>query len=173
MSGHSTRGWGPQTLGGRIAAILLSGLALAYALSLASIMRERQGLADTMMRAYVARDLASSVAVLDRLPAAERAHWLEPLSRPNYRLTLGPEAKAAAAPGAEPSATVVGLADELRQRLGPGRVQGLVAEGERGTVFRLSLVDGTPLAVHLAAPMRGVSMANALLLAWGTMRRIM
>ena len=164
MNAIRQRAWWPRTLGGRIAAILLGGLALAYALSLASIMRERQGLADTMMRAYVARDLASSVGVLDRLPAAERAHWLEPLSRPNYRLTLGPEPAFASVPGIEPSATAVGLADELRQRLGPGRVQGLAAEGERGAVFRLSLADGTPLAVHLAAPMRGVSVANAALL---------
>ena len=164
MSAGRSRAWWPRTLGGRIAVILLGGLALAYGLSLASIMRERQGLADTMMRAYVARDLASSVGVLDRLPAAERAHWLEPLSRPNYRLTLGQEAEAAASPGVELSATVVGLAAELEQRLGPGRVQSLAAEGERGAVFRLSLADGTPLAVHLAAPMRGVSAANASLL---------
>lgn len=164
MSAAGRRTLWPRTLGGRIAAILLGGLVLAYGLSLASIMRERQGLADTMMRAYVARDLASSVGVLDRLPAAERADWLEPLSRPNYRLTLGLAPEAASAPGVEPSATAVGLADELRQRLGPGRVQGLAAEGERGAVFRLHLADGTPLVVHLAAPMRGVSPANALLL---------
>lgn len=164
MSAHDPQAWWPRTLGGRIAAILLGGLALAYGLSLASIMRERQGLADTMMRAYVARDLASSVDVLDRLPAAERGDWLEPLSRPNYRLTLGREAEVATAPGVEPTAAALGLADELRHRLGHGRVLGLAAEGERGAVFRLSLADGTPLAVHLAAPMRGVSVANAILL---------
>jgi signal transduction histidine kinase len=158
------RSWWPRTLGWRIALILLGGLALAYGLSLASIMRERQGLADTMMRAYVARDLASSVGVLDRLPAAERATWLEPLSRPNYRLALNDEADVAAPPGAEPSAIVQALAVDLRQRLGDSRVRGLAPEGERGALIRLRLTDGTPLAVHLAAPMRGVNAANAALL---------
>lgn len=157
------RGWWPGTLAWRIALILLGGLALAYGLSLASIMRERQGLADTMMRAYVAHDLASSVGVLDRLPAAERGAWLKTLSRPNYRLALGNDA-AAAAPGAEPPAIALALALELRQRLGEARVQGVQPEGERGTVFRLRLADGTPLSVHLAPPMRGVSLANAALL---------
>lgn len=155
----------PGTLGWRIALILLGGLALAYGLSLASIMRERQGLADAMMRAYVARDLASSVGVLERLPLAERAAWLEPLSRPNYRLVLGEdEPVAAAAPGTEPTAIARALALALRERLGDARVQGVRAEGERGAVFRLRLADGTPLAVHLAPPMQGVSTANAALL---------
>ena len=158
------RAWWPRTLGWRIALILLGGLALAYGLSLASIMRERQGLADTMMRAYVARDLASSVGVLDRLPAAERATWLAPLSRPNYRLALNDEADMAAAPGAEPSAIAQALVADLRQRLGDSRVRGLAPEGERGALIRLRLADGTPLAVHLAAPMRGVNAANAALL---------
>lgn len=156
--------WWPRTLAGRIAAILLGGLALAYALSLLSIMRERQGLADTMMRTYVARDLASSVGVLDRLPAAERKDWLEPLSRPNYRLALGDEPAAAAAPGAEPTPAAQALAVDLRERLGQGRVLGVEAEGERGAMFRLRLADGVLLAVHLGAPMRGVSAANAALL---------
>ncbi|RRS02717.1 HAMP domain-containing protein [Aquabacterium soli] len=160
---QARRGWWPRTLGWRIALILLGGLVLAYALSLASIMRERQGLADTMMHAYVARDLASSVGVLDRLPAAERAAWLEPLSRPNYRLALRDEA-AVVPPGTEPTAMAQALALELRQRLGDGRVQGLVPEGDRGAVIRMRLADGTPLTVHLAAPMRGVSAANAALL---------
>lgn len=161
---RARRGWWPATLGWRIALILLGGLALAYGLSLASIMRERQGLADTMMRAYVARDLASSVGVLDRLPAAERGAWLEPLSRPNYRLALGDDAAAAVAPGVEPPAIAQALALALRQRLGEARVQGVQPEGERGAVFRLRLADGTPLSVHLAPPMRGVSLANAALL---------
>jgi signal transduction histidine kinase len=139
-------------------------LALAYGLSLASIMRERQGVADTMMRAYVARDLASSVGVLDRLPVAERATWLAPLSRPNYRLALGDELDVAAAPGAEPSAIALALAADLRQRLDDSRVRGLAPEGERGALIRLRLADGTPLAVHLAPPMRGVNAANAALL---------
>jgi signal transduction histidine kinase len=161
---QAPRAWWPRTLGWRIALILLGGLALAYGLSLASIMRERQGLADTMMRAYVARDLASSVGVLDRLPVGERAIWLEPLSRPNYRLALGDEADMAAAPGAEPSAIAQALAADLRQRLGAARVRGLVPEGERGALIRLRLADGTPLTVHLAPPMRGVNAANAALL---------
>ncbi|HIV70213.1 MAG TPA: HAMP domain-containing protein [Candidatus Aquabacterium excrementipullorum] len=161
---QSRRGWWPSTLGWRIALILLGGLALAYGLSLASIMRERQGLADTMMRAYVARDLASSVGVLDRLPVAERVAWLAPLSRPNYRLALGDEPAAAVASGVEPSAMAQGLAVELRQRLGDSRVQAVQPEGERGAVFRLKLADGTPLSVHLAPPLRGVSLANAALL---------
>ena len=44
----------------------------------------------TVMLGTLESDLATSIAVLDRLPANERPDWLDRLSRGNYRLVLGP-----------------------------------------------------------------------------------
>jgi signal transduction histidine kinase len=42
-----------------------------------------------LMMNNVERDIASSISLLDRLPASERAGWLERLQRRNYRFELG------------------------------------------------------------------------------------
>jgi signal transduction histidine kinase len=80
----------PGSLFGRLILILLSGLTLAHGLSLALIVYERTEAARAVMFYYVGRDVASSVALLERLPAAERPLWLERLARANYRYVLGP-----------------------------------------------------------------------------------
>jgi len=152
------RGWW-SSLSGQIAALLVAGLALACGLSWWSAMRERAAMADAMMLAYVSRDVGASLAVLDRLPAAERADWLERLSRPNYRFRL--EAPPASASGVDaPQA----LAAALAAQLGPARVQTVspAPEGAGSTVFALRLADGTPLTLWLQPPVRGLR-AEALL----------
>jgi signal transduction histidine kinase len=149
----------PRSLFGRVAAVLLAGLAAAYAVSLWSVMRERQALTDSMMRGYVVRDVASSVAVLDRVPAAERAQWLQKLARPNYRFEVGAvEAVGAPAPFAE------GLRDALVAQLGARRVAdaGLAADGS--ALLHLRLDDGSALTLVARPPSRGVSAETAALL---------
>lgn len=152
----------PRSLFGRVAAILLAGLTAAYALSFWSVMRERADLAESMMLAYVGRDVVSSVAMLDRLPAAERAAWLRKLQRPNYRFTLDEPALRQRADAAGIAQT---LAASLNAELGPGRVLGVGVEDPARTVFSLRLADGTPLTLHLMTPRKMVSTTTALLLA--------
>ena len=143
----------PRSLQGRVAAILLAGIGVAYGLSLWSAMRARTQMADALMLEYVGRDVASSVALLDRLPAAERAEWLTRLARPNYHFLLeAPTAASAEAP-APLSAT---LASRLAERLGSGRVQTVSAAGPDGTAFALRLNDGTPLTLLLQPPARSL-----------------
>jgi signal transduction histidine kinase len=152
-----TRGW-PASLSGRVAAILLAGLALAYGLSWWSAMRERAAMADAMMLAYVSRDVAASLALLDRLPPAERAGWLDRLGRPNYhfRLETAPSA-ASAAPHA--------LAAALAAQLGAARAQAVGAGPDAADAVALRLADGTPLTLWLQPPSRSLrpeSLATAL-----------
>ena len=80
----------PRTLFVRLALILSLGLALAHALSYVLIMSERREAAVGLMLGYLEQDVASSVALLDRLPAAERAAWLPRLARRTYSFSLGP-----------------------------------------------------------------------------------
>ena len=152
----------PSSLFGRVAAILLAGLMAAYALSYWSVMRERADLAESMMLAYVGRDVVSSVAMLDRLPASERAAWLRKLQRPNYRFTLDGQPLT---PQTDAVGVARSLAASLNAELGPGRLLGVGVEDPSRTVFSLRLADGAPLTLHLMTPRKMVSTGTALLLA--------
>jgi hypothetical protein len=80
MSVHSLLRW-PRTLFARLALILFVGLALAQTLSFWLTMTERDQSMTNVMMGYIEREVASSVALLDHLPAAERADWLPRLTR--------------------------------------------------------------------------------------------
>jgi len=79
----------PRTLFMRLALILALGLLAAHALSYVLIMSERREATVGLMLGYLEQDVASSVALLDRLPAAERAAWLPRLERRTYSFALG------------------------------------------------------------------------------------
>jgi signal transduction histidine kinase len=147
--------WLPRSLFGRIALVLLAGLVVAHVLTFWWIVRSRSELSEAMMQAYVGRDVASSVAILDRVPPEERASWLARLARHNYRYELallpgGTPLAAGRAPQID--AIVAGVASEL----GAARVQGLFAgpvrDGVRELWLRLRLADGAPLTLVLAVP---------------------
>lgn len=75
MTGSRSRGpWSlpSRSLFGRVAAILFFGLAAAHVLTLGLVLEERGQASLKMMIAYLAKDVATSVAILDRVPAAER-----------------------------------------------------------------------------------------------------
>ena len=80
----------PRSLLSRLLVIVLAGLLLANTLSLTLVMVERMHSARTVMLGNLENDVATSVAILDRLPAQERAAWLPRLERGNYRYILGP-----------------------------------------------------------------------------------
>ncbi|WP_160287387.1 sensor histidine kinase [Pseudomonas knackmussii] len=78
----------PRTLAARLALIFLGGLLLAYGLSFSSQFYERYQTGRSIMLGNLETDVGTAVALLDRLPASERAAWLPLLDRPNYRYRL-------------------------------------------------------------------------------------
>jgi hypothetical protein len=146
----------PRSLFGRIALILFAGLAAAHVLSFALVMYERAQAGTAMMAAYVVRDVAGSIAILERAPKNERADWLKLLDRPNYRYALEGGAAGSVAPAqADVVLTMLG------ERLGPQYP--VTASRPPGATEPLQLAlhtklqDGTPLTVELLPPRMSVS----------------
>jgi signal transduction histidine kinase len=142
----------PRTLSGRLTLILLAGLLLAHGLTFWVVLVERGLAMRSMMGDYLARDLASSVAILDRLPAAERAAWLPRLERRNYRFALPAAADTSA--GEPPPAWVGEVAQQVALLTDPSRaVRAVQSSSQPDSVhLQLALADGSPLSVHLDAP---------------------
>jgi len=82
--------WWPHSLFGRLTLILVCGLVLAHGLSYGLILYQQGQASKTSMLYSLGKDVASSVAILERVPAAERLFWLDKLERRNYRFLLGP-----------------------------------------------------------------------------------
>ena len=80
-------GW-PRTLASQLSLIFLISLVCAHGLSFSAQFYERYISARTVMLGNLENDVATSVAILDRLPANERASWLPRLDRQNYRYLL-------------------------------------------------------------------------------------
>ncbi|MEM5327991.1 ATP-binding protein [Paraburkholderia sp. JHI2823] len=140
----------PRTLFARLALILCVGLALAQVLSFTLTVTERDDATATMMTAYIAREVAISVALLDHLPAAEREAWLPQLARRSYFFILGP-----GTPGEPPeahrsksvaSAIASGLGDKY-----PLTSSAVPGNGERLQIH-LRLSDGSPLTIDYRPP---------------------
>jgi signal transduction histidine kinase len=147
----------PHTLYGRLMLILLAGLVVAEVLTFVLVFAERGLVMRGMMVPYLAADVASSVAMLDRLPAPEREGWLPRLQRANYRLRLG-----VAPAGAQSTAdNDRALATDVTQALSQALSQPVhAAHGTATGVamhLALHLQDGTPVTVDLAEPRLRVS----------------
>jgi signal transduction histidine kinase len=149
----------PRSLFGRVAMILFGALALAHGLTYLAILRERGDLAQNMMLAYLGRDVASAVAILDRVPAAERAQWLPRLERQNYRYALREAAQSTALAGELPRQ----LSQVVAAQVGAQRV-GTMTLAAEGWQLPLRLADGSPLTLSLHPPQRGVSRGTLWLL---------
>ena len=137
----------PRTLFVRLVLILSLGLALAHALSYVLIMSERREATVGLMIGYLEQDVASSVALLDRLPAAERAAWLPRLERRTYTFSLG-----AGDPGRAPdSAHSRRIADAFMDAIGKQyQVTAYAAPGHPDRVqAHVILSDGTPLTIDM------------------------
>ncbi|ULR45763.1 ATP-binding protein [Rhizobium sp. K102] len=142
----------PRTLRSRIFLILLIGLAFAYGLSFSVLYMERYMSAKAVMLGTLENDVATSIAVLDRLPAAERGDLVDWLSRGNYRFELGPGLAGvpdASSKGREIAGKIeaaVGHRFPIRIERIPGEVNRLQAH--------LTLSDGSPLTIDVTP--RGV-----------------
>jgi signal transduction histidine kinase len=144
--------WWPRTLRARLFLILFAGLLVAYGLSFSILAAERYMSAKAIMLGTLESDLATSIAVIDRLPAQERPEWLDRLSRGNYRLVLGtgdPGVEDTSGRGAE-------IAERIEDAAGhkyPLRVEAIPGEGRR-LQAHLTLSDGEPLTIDVTP--RGV-----------------
>ena len=137
----------PRSLLSRLLIIVLGGLLLANASTLVSLMIERMSSAKTVMLGNLEYDVATSVAILDRLPAAERPQWLAKLARGNYQYQLSP-----GEPGPYPSSwRARDAVRSLQETLG-GRYQMSIhaIPGPREHIqVHLTLHDGAPLTLDL------------------------
>jgi signal transduction histidine kinase len=137
----------PRTLFARLALILCVGLVLAQTLSFWVTMTERDRATRHMMMGSIEQDVSSSVALLDRLSAAERPEWLARLERRNYMFVLGPGV-AGAPPDAKLSEMVAAsIADGIGKRY-PLTANAVPGDRERFQVH-LQLSDGNPLTIDV------------------------
>jgi signal transduction histidine kinase len=142
----------PRTLRARLFIILLAGLALAHAMSFAVLFSERYLAARSVMFSTLENDVATSIAILDRLPAAERSAWLDRLARGSYRFVLGPGLPGN--PVLEPDDAEV--ASKIQAAIGakyPIEVQSIPGAA-RHLQAHLRLGDGEPLTIDVTP--RGV-----------------
>ncbi|WP_245983095.1 sensor histidine kinase [Trinickia fusca] len=140
------RPW-PRSLRSRLFLILLVGLVIAYGLSFAVLFSERYMSAREVMLDTLETDVATSIAILDRVPAAERPQWLPRVNRGNYRYILGP-----GSPGV-PEMTPRGkaIADRITQASGgrfPVEVEAIPGGGKQ-VQAHLTLSDGSPLTIDV------------------------
>ncbi|WP_075293119.1 ATP-binding protein [Pararhizobium arenae] len=152
MSRYSLSRWWPNTLRSRLFLILFAGLAVAYGLSFSILFAERYMSAKAIMLGTLESDLATSIAVIDRLPAEERPDWLDRLSRGSYRLVLGPGL--AGVP--DLSGRGKEIADRIEEAAGykfAVRVEAIPSDGNR-LQGHLTLSDGSPLTIDVTP--RGV-----------------
>lgn len=144
----STRRWHwPHTLGSRLFLILLTGLIVAHLMSIAVLFSERYMSARQVMLGTLETDVATSVAILDRIPAAERPQWLPRVNRGNYQYILGP-----GLPGVpEMSERGRDIAERIMEATGthfPVTVQSIPGDGKQ-LQAHLTLSDGNPLTIDV------------------------
>jgi signal transduction histidine kinase len=155
MNPQSLLRW-PRTLFARLALILLVGLALAQTMSFWLTVTERDQSMTNVMTGYIEREVTSSVALLDLLPAAQRAAWLPRLARRSYGFILGPGVSGEA-PDAKLSARVAASIEEGIGKRYPLTVNAIPGDTERLQVH-LRLSDGSPLTIDLR-PMSGTPLS--------------
>jgi signal transduction histidine kinase len=148
----------------------VAGLALAQLLTYVAIRYERGMALRELMMIGVERDIASSVAILDRLPAAEREQWLGRLERRNYRFLLSAEIGDAHPPSDALQPFTRAIVNALRP-FDVDRIAGFQGphEGVRVQV-RLSdastvLVDATPVGMPVSSWVLWVLLAQFAVLA--------
>jgi len=136
----------PRSLFARVTLIIVLGLAIAQGLTFVLIRYERGMALRELMMLGIERDIASSIAIIDRLPAAERDGWLARLERRNYRFSLGGTADgpAPAAPMLRQFATAIVDAMKPFETVRVAEVQQPVG----GLQIQVRLSDASMVIVH-------------------------
>jgi signal transduction histidine kinase len=145
----------PRSLFARLMLILLLGILAAQAMSYVLVMYERGLVGRDLMLDNLEKDITSSVAILDRVPPAERAAWLPLIDRKNYRYQL------------DAGITEQGNDNEISARVSAS-ISNAVDKRYNVTVnaipgdpkrvhIHLQLSDGAPLTINLWAAAMPVS----------------
>jgi signal transduction histidine kinase len=148
--------WWPRTLFARLTVILFVGLVMAHTLSFTLVLYERAQASTNMMLGFLEQDLASSVSLLDRLPAQEREEWAMRMSRNNYRLLLEAGQGGPALLDAHPRRVAASIISALG-KLGAGASANLLPDSPKQLQVHLRLSDGSPLTIDLR--MRSMELA--------------
>ncbi|MCE3607283.1 ATP-binding protein [Massilia sp. P8910] len=150
---------GPASLFARLSLILLAGLAAAQFLSAYLTIEERNDASMGAMIDYVEADLRTAVALIDRLPRAERALWLPRLARGGYRFSS--DAGLAGPPVRSPYS--LRLLASATRALAPGYALSAhsVEGGPERFQVHVRLSDGQPLTVDFR-PRRGLPLSARL-----------
>jgi len=136
----------PLSLFSRVTLIIVLGLAIAQLLAFVSTRYERGLALRELMMTGIERDIASSIAILDRLNADERESWLGRLERRNYRFAVGGDVQGPP-PHTDSART---FATAIVEALRPYEVLKVaqVAEAHDALQILVRLTDGSPIVVH-------------------------
>ena len=138
----------PDSLFGRLAMILFSGLVAAHVLAFVLIVLDRTAIADDLGDEFTIVEIANAVAILDYVKPEERAAWLDRLARRDYRYVLRDEGEREAEPSPKRQVNIA----RLRAMLGAGLDANFVTFDStklprRGILFHLK--DGSPLTLEV------------------------
>lgn len=139
-------GW-PRTLASQLSLIFLISLVCAHGLSFSAQFYERYISARTAMLGNLENDVSTSIAILDRLPATERASWLPRLDRQNYRYLLDAGETGAPMSSDDAPMAATSIADALGEHYAltfrdiPGMQKHFQAH--------LTLADGSPITIDV------------------------
>jgi signal transduction histidine kinase len=131
----------------RLYLIIFAGLLLAYGATFGLLFVERYQSATTVMLDTIEHEVGTAVAMLDRLPAAERPAWLGRLARGNYRFFLG-RGEAGTTLASERSRTMTQM---IAREVGPAfHVHGdTVSRSPERYQIHFTLHDGSPLTLEI------------------------
>ena len=137
----------PDSLFGRLAMILFSGLVAAHVLAFVLIVLDRSTVVEDMSDKFTIMDIANAVAILDYVKPEERPAWLDHLARRDYRYVLRDRGEREAEPSPKRQVNIT----RLRTVLGAGHDANLVyfdplERSRRGVLIHLK--DGTPLSLE-------------------------
>ncbi|NYI02414.1 ATP-binding protein [Cupriavidus plantarum] len=145
----------PRSLGSRLFLILLAGLIVAHLMSFTVLFSERYMSARQVMLGTLETDVATTLAMLDRLPAAERPQWLPLVNRGNYQYMLGPGLPGVPAED-QRSLDIAARITEASGGRFPVKVEKIPNDGKR-LQAHLTLSDGSPLTIDVHPRMTPVA----------------
>ena len=149
---------------GRLCLVLFLALAAAHVLTLFWVLFERAQFGRNLMLSYIGQDVATSVAILDRVPAIERSQWLSKIERKDYRYILGSYAIAST----EDHGIGRMIRESIGSSLGSSRIpeKAAVYQSEFGERIdlKIKLNDGNFVTLQIERPGLRISTTTALLL---------
>ncbi|MDB5983593.1 MAG: two-component sensor histidine kinase [Pseudomonas sp.] len=137
----------PRTLASQLSLIFLVSLVLAHGLSFSLQFYERYESATSTMLGNLESDVSTSVAILDRLPPAERTAWLPRLERKNYRYLLSAGETGVPMDAKNVPMAVRSIDDAIGQDYAVTYVD--VPGPKKHFQGHLKLTDGTPVTIDV------------------------